>query len=184
MTGSSTSPAALHVVIVGAGFGGLAAAAALKGTAVRVTIIDRNNYNLFVPLLYQVATADLSPGDIAEPIRKIFRRHANIEVLMAEVTAVDTTRREVSLRGGKTIGYDRLIITTGSSYSYFGKDHWAALAPGIKTIEDARRIRSRLLMALETAEMSEDAATQAALMTTIIVGGGPTGVELAGKSVV
>lgn len=175
------SGTALHVVIIGAGFGGLATASMLKGTGIDVTIIDKNNYHLFVPLLYQVATAELPPGDIAEPVRRIFRRHANTEVLMAEVTQVDPARREVTLNTGRIISYDRLVIGTGSQYNYFGHEQWAAVAPGLKTIEDARRIRSRLLMAFEIAEMTDDPARQAALMTTVIVGGGPTGVELAGS---
>ena len=178
MTSSSGVP---HIVIIGAGFGGLAAASALKNSGLSVTVIDKTNYNLFVPLLYQVAAAELAPGDIAEPIRKILRRHANISVLMAEVDGIDTATREVSLRGGKTIPYDKLIIGTGSHYDYFGRDQWAEVAPGLKSIEDARRIRSRVLMAFEIAEMTDDAERQAALMTTIIVGGGPTGVELAGS---
>jgi NADH dehydrogenase len=175
------SEMAPHIVIVGAGFGGLATASMLKRTGIDVTIIDKNNYHLFVPLLYQVATAELSPGDIAEPVRRIFRRHANIQVLMAEVTRVDAARREVTLNTGRVISYDRLVIGTGSKYNYFGHEQWATVAPGLKTIEDARRIRSRLLMAFEIAEMTDDPARQAALMTTIIVGGGPTGVELAGS---
>lgn len=175
------SEMAPHVVIVGAGFGGLAAASALKGTGIDVTVIDKNNYHLFVPLLYQVATAELSPGDIAEPVRRIFRRHSNIEVLMAEVTGVDAARREVTLHNGRVISYDRLILGTGSKYNYFGHEQWARVAPGLKTIEDARRLRSRLLMAFEVAEITDDPAQQAALMTTVIVGGGPTGVELAGS---
>jgi NADH dehydrogenase len=178
MTSSSGVP---HIVIIGAGFGGLAAASTLKNSGLSVTVIDKTNYNLFVPLLYQVATAELAPGDIAEPIRKILHRDANISVLMAEVDGIDTTAREVSLRGGKTIPYDKLIIGTGSHYDYFGRDQWAEVATGLKSIEDARRIRSRLLMAFEIAEMTDDAERQAALMTTIIVGGGPTGVELAGS---
>ena len=175
------APEAPRIVIIGAGFGGLAAAAGLANSGLPVTVIDKTNYNLFVPLLYQVATAELAPSDIAEPIRKILHRHPNIDVLLAEVTAIDTTNRMVSLRGGKIIPYDRLIIGTGSQYNYFGHDRWATVAPGLKTIEDARRIRSRLLMTFELAEMTDDAERQAALMTTIIVGGGPTGVELAGS---
>lgn len=170
-----------HVVIVGAGFGGLAAAKALKNAGVRVTVVDKTNYHLFVPLLYQVATAALSPGDIAEPIRKVLSRRRNTDVVLGEVTAIDPVRHEVRLSTGRAIAYDRLIVGTGSSYSYFGKNQWSRYAPGLKTIEDCRRIRSRLLMAFELAEMTEDAGRQAALMTTIIVGGGPTGVELAGS---
>jgi NADH dehydrogenase len=177
-----TMPAAPRVVIIGAGFGGLAAAQGFKNTGISVTVIDKTNYNLFVPLLYQVATAELAPGDIAEPVRKILHRHRNVEVLLAEVSGIDTARRTVFLGGRKTIPYDALIIATGSHYNYFGREHWAAVASGLKTIEDARRIRSRLLMTFELAEMTNDAARQAALMTTIIVGGGPTGVEMAGSS--
>ncbi len=169
-----------HVVIVGAGFGGLACAARLGGKPIRVTVIDKHNYHLFVPLLYQVATAALSPADIAEPIRKILRRHRNVEVMMGEVTGVDTTTRQVRLAGGRTVGYDRLVIATGSLYHYFGHDEWAEMAPGLKTIEDARTIRTRLLTAFERAEMTDDPDRQRALMTTLVVGGGPTGVEMAG----
>jgi NADH:ubiquinone reductase (H+-translocating) len=170
-----------HIVIIGAGFGGLAAASALARSGFPITVIDKTNYNLFVPLLYQVATAALAPGDIAEPIRKVLSRYPNIDVLMAEVEAIDTANRVVSLRGGRTLPYDRLILGTGSHYNYFGRDGWEAVAPGLKGIEDARRIRSRLLMSFETAEMTDDPERQAALMTTIIVGGGPTGVEMAGS---
>lgn len=175
------TPEGPRIVIIGAGFGGLAAAAALGRGGFPVTVIDKTNYNLFVPLLYQVATAALAPGDIAEPIRKILSRYPTIDVLMAEVTAIDTTNRVISLRGGRTLSYDRLILGTGSLYNYFGHDRWEAVAPGLKSIEDARRIRSRLLMAFETAEMTDDPERQAALMTTVIVGGGPTGVEMAGS---
>jgi NADH dehydrogenase len=174
-----------HVVIIGAGFGGLACAAALGGTGIPVTVIDRRNYHLFVPLLYQVATAALSPADIAQPIRKILSRHSNIRVVLDEVTGIDTERRLVRLnpdgphRDGDIL-YDRLVIATGSSYSYFGHDEWAAVAPGVKTIEDAQHIRARLLGCFERAELSTDLEEQAMLMTVVIVGGGPTGVELAG----
>jgi len=174
-----------HVVIIGAGFGGLACAAALGSTGIPVTVIDRRNYHLFVPLLYQVATAALSPADIAQPIRKILSRHPNIRVVLGEVTGIDTERRLVRLnpdgphRDGD-VRYDRLVIATGSSYSYFGHDEWAAVAPGVKTIEDAQHIRARLLGCFERAELSTDPEEQAMLMTVVIVGGGPTGVELAG----
>jgi NADH:quinone reductase (non-electrogenic) len=169
-----------HVVIIGAGFGGLACAAKMGGTNIRVTIIDRQNYHLFVPLLYQVATAALSPADIAEPVRKILSRYWNIDVMLGEVTGIDTARRTVFLADGKVVPYDRLVIATGSVYSYFGHDEWAKIAPGLKSIEDARQIRTRLLLSFEQAEMSADTEQQKALMTTVIVGGGPTGVEMAG----
>lgn len=169
-----------QVVIIGAGFGGLACAEALGGTDVRVTVIDRRNYHLFVPLLYQVATAALSPADIAQPIRKILSRHRNIGVILGEVAGIDRTRRRVTVTDGGDVPYDRLVIATGSSYSYFGHDDWAAVAPGLKTIEDAQHIRARLLGCFERAELSTDPDEQAMLMTSVIVGGGPTGVELAG----
>lgn len=169
-----------HVVIVGAGFSGLACAAKLGGTNIRVTIIDKNNYHLFVPLLYQVATAALSPADIAEPVRKILSRYWNIDVVLGEVTGIDRTRRQVLLANGQMLRYDRLVIATGAHYSYFGHDEWAQFAPGLRTIEDARTIRARLLLAFEQAEMCADGGHQHALMTTVIVGGGPTGVEMAG----
>ncbi|HEX2215215.1 MAG TPA: NAD(P)/FAD-dependent oxidoreductase [Xanthobacteraceae bacterium] len=170
-----------HVVIVGAGFAGLACARKLGGKPVRVTVIDRNNYHLFVPLLYQVATAALSPADIARPIRRILGRFGNIEVVFGQVVGVDTAQRAVHLGDGGTIPYDRLVLATGSEYSYFGHDEWAPLAPGPRTLEQARAIRGRLLTAFERAEIAHDSAEQNALMTTVIVGGGPTGVEMAGS---
>lgn len=169
-----------HVVVIGAGFAGLACAGELGGTDVRVTVIDRHNYHLFVPLLYQVASAALSPADIAEPIRKILSRHRNIDVIMGEVAGIDLAARRVRLADGSFVPFDRLVVATGSVYSYFGHDEWAEHAPGIKTIENARRIRARLLTSFEQAEMSCDPKQQQALMTSIIVGGGPTGVEMAG----
>lgn len=168
-----------HVVILGAGFGGLACAQALGGRAVRVTIIDRHNYHLFVPLLYQVATAALSPADIAEPVRKVLRRHRNIDVVMGEVTGIDTDSRCVRLASGY-VPYDRLVIATGSEYNYFGNDRWKAFAPGLKTIADARKIRARVLRGFELAEISKDPVEQRMLTTSVVVGGGPTGVEMAG----
>lgn len=170
-----------HIVIVGAGFAGLNLAKALCRARVRVTVIDRRNYHLFVPLLYQVATAALSPADIAEPVRKVLRRCTNTDVVLGEVVGVDTGRRQVRLADGSFVPYDRLILATGSSYGYFGHDEWADIAPGLKTVEDARQIRSRLLMCFEQAEMAPDAEQRRRLMTTVIVGGGPTGVELAGS---
>lgn len=174
------APGDPRVVILGAGFGGLACAAALGGAPARVTVIDRNNYHLFVPLLYQVATAALSPADIAQPIRSVLRRHRNIEVLMGEVTGIDTAARSVRLASGRALSYDRLVVATGSSYSYFGHDDWATHAPGLKTIDQARALRTRLLLAFEMAEMEPDAARRRDLLTVLIVGGGPTGVEVAG----
>ena len=170
-----------RVVIVGAGFGGLACAQALGGKPVKVTIVDRRNYHLFVPLLYQVATAALSPADIARPIRRILGRFTNIEVVLGTVTGVDTAARRVRLANGAELAYDKLVVATGSDYSYFGHPEWAEFAPGPKTLEDARRIRAHLLIAFERAEASRDPARQDALMTTVIVGGGPTGVEMAGS---
>ena len=169
-----------HVVIVGAGFGGLPCAKRLGGAPFRVTVIDRRNYHLFVPLLYQVATAALSPADIAQPIRRLLRRYQNIDVVLGEVTGVDVAGKRVLLEGESPIAYDRLVVATGSTYNYFGHGEWARVAPGPKNLEDARTIRARLLLAFEKAEISTDPAEQAALLTTVIVGGGPTGVEMAG----
>lgn len=168
-----------HVVVVGAGFAGLNAAKALADAPVRVTLIDRRNHHLFQPLLYQVATAALSAADIASPIRRIFRKQDNVEVLLGEVTAIDTQGGEVVLDGDR-IGYDYLIVATGASHAYFGHDEWAEFAPGLKSLEDALAIRRRILLAFETAERVQDPGQRAALMTFVIVGGGPTGVELAG----
>jgi NADH dehydrogenase len=174
-------PAGPHVVIVGGGFGGLAVARELGSTPeIRVTLIDRRNYHLFQPLLYQVATAVLSPGEIAEPIRRILSRHKNVTVLLEELDAVDTGRREVSLRGGTSIGYDILVLATGATHSYFGHPEWAAVAPGLKTLDDARRIRSRVLLAFESAETVRDPDERDRLLTFVVIGGGPTGVEMAG----
>jgi NADH:quinone reductase (non-electrogenic) len=170
-----------RVVIVGAGFGGLACARALGGKPVKVTIVDRRNYHLFVPLLYQVATAALSPADIARPIRRILGRFSNIEVVLGTVTGIDTAARRVRLASGTELPYDKLVVATGSDYSYFGHPEWAEFAPGPRTLEDARRIRARLLTAFERAEASREPVKQEALMTTVIVGGGPTGVEMAGS---
>jgi NADH dehydrogenase len=171
---------ASHVVIVGGGFGGLACARALGGAPIRVTLVDRNNYHLFVPLLYQVATAALSPADIAQPIRKLVKGQPLTSVVMDEVTGVDVARKRLSLASGRSLDYDRLVVATGSSYSYFGHDEWSAEAPAVKSIEDALRIRARLLTAFERAEVCEDPQEQLRLLTTVIVGGGPTGVEMAG----
>jgi NADH dehydrogenase/putative oxidoreductase len=168
-----------RVVIVGAGFGGLSCAAALRRTRVSITLIDRANYHLFQPLLYQVATAAVSPGDIAAPIRPLFRDAFNSRVLLGAVSGIDVTRQCV-LVGAKVLPYDYLVLATGAQHSYFGKDQWAPFAPGLKKIEDATEIRRRLLIAFERAESTEDETERRAQLTFLIVGGGPTGVELAG----
>jgi NADH:quinone reductase (non-electrogenic) len=169
----------VHVVIVGGGFGGLYAARALQDVDVEVTLLDRRNHHVFQPLLYQVASAALSPGDIASPIRWILRRQKNVEVLLADVRRVDPARRLVILADGE-IPYDFLILATGATHAYFGHDEWQVIAPGLKTLEDALEIRRRVLLAYEHAEREEDAAKRAALLTFVVIGGGPTGVELAG----
>jgi NADH dehydrogenase FAD-containing subunit/uncharacterized membrane protein YphA (DoxX/SURF4 family) len=168
-----------HVVIVGGGFGGVAAARGLRYAPCRVTLLDQHNYHLFQPLLYQVATAWLSPADIATPLREMFRVQANVRVLLGEVTGVDPALRQIAL-GEARFAYDFLIIGTGARHSYFGHDDWEAAAPGLKGIEDALDIRRRLLLAFEAAERSQNEAERQAWLTFIIVGGGPTGVELAG----
>jgi len=168
-----------HVVIVGGGFGGLYAARALAGRPVRVTLLDRRNHHLFQPLLYQVATAALNPSDIAMPLRSILRRAANVTVLLAEVEAVDLAARRLVL-DGDSLEYDALVLAAGAGHSYFGHDDWEALAPSLKTLEDALEIRRRVLVAYEEAEREEDRAEQRALLTSVVIGGGPTGVELAG----
>ena len=183
-----------HVVIVGGGFAGLDVARTLAREPVRVTLIDRHNYHLFQPLLYQVATASLSPGDIASPIRWVLRRQANVRVLLAEVRAIDTQARTVTLGPGpveryedlpatplpETLTYDYLVVAAGAAHAYFGHPEWADRAPGLKTLDDALEIRRRVLLAFEAAEREPDAAAQRRLLTFVIIGGGPTGVELAG----
>jgi NADH:ubiquinone reductase (H+-translocating) len=170
------------VVIIGGGFAGLNAARALAGTPVGITIVDRRNFHLFQPLLYQVATAGLNPSDIAYPIRAIFRRQPNVErIVLAEVTGIDVDVRHVTVDDGEQIPYDWLLVATGATHSYFGKDDWASLAPGLKTIEDALAIRGRVLTAFERAERHpEDAAR---LLTFVVIGAGPTGVEMAGAMI-
>lgn len=169
-----------RVVIVGGGFGGLHAALGLAKAQVDITLIDRKNYYTFQPLLYQVALAVLSPGDIAQPIRTIMRDHKNVDVLMDEVVEIDAAGRRVKLKAGPLLEYDYLILATGATHSYFGKNEWAALAPGLKTIEDATEIRRRVLLAFELAERQMlETGTHPAL-NFVIIGGGPTGVELAG----
>jgi len=169
-----------HVVIVGGGFGGLAAAKALAGAAVDITLIDKRNHHLFQPLLYQVATAGLSPADIAGSIRAILAAQANVRVLLDRVYGIDRGRQQVILGDGEPIAYDWLIIATGATHSYFGRDEWAPFAPGIKTIDDATAIRRRVLLALERAETETDPEQRKALLTFVVIGGGPTGVEMAG----
>jgi NADH dehydrogenase len=168
-----------HVVVIGGGFGGLAAARALRKTPVNLTVVDRRNHHLFQPLLYQVATAALNPSDIAVPIRSILRRQKNATVLMGEAVAIDAPNRKVRLADGE-LSYDYLIVATGATHSYFGHDDWAPFAAGLKTIEDALEIRRRILIAFERAERETDPERQREWLTFVIVGGGPTGVELAG----
>jgi NADH dehydrogenase FAD-containing subunit len=168
-----------HVVVVGAGFGGVAAVNRLKRLPVRVTLVDRNNYHLFQPLLYQIATAALSPADVATPIRSLFAADGNVRVLLGTVEAIDPVAKVVTLARG-TLHYDTLLLATGAKHSYFGRDEWAAFAPGLKTIEDGTAIRARVLSAFERAEASDSSADAARLLTFAIVGAGPTGVELAG----
>jgi NADH dehydrogenase len=177
----TTSPSAHRVLIVGGGFGGLYAARALgKAREADVTLVDRRNFHLFQPLLYQVATGALSPGEIAQPLRSVLRRNRNTTVLLGEAVGVDPERREVVLSDGGPIGYDTLIVATGARFSYFGNDSWAAVAPGLKSIDDALDIRRRILIAFEAAERERDARRRAEWMTFVVVGGGPTGAELAG----
>jgi NADH dehydrogenase len=168
-----------RVVIVGGGFGGLEAARALRRVPVGVTLIDRRNFHLFQPLLYQVATGGLSPANIASPLRGILTHHKRTRVLLGEVTDIDPDHRAVILLDGQ-VEYDTLIVATGSHHNYFGNDHWESLAPGLKTIEDATRIRRRILRAFEAAERETDPAAARAWLNFVILGAGPTGVELAG----
>ena len=169
-----------HIVIIGGGFGGLSAARALRHADVRVTLIDRRNHHVFQPLLYQVATATLSPGDIAAPIRWILRSIRNVRVLLANAIRIDVAARRIELSDGGPLDYDWLIVATGSKHAYFGHGDWEPDAPGLKTLEDAIAIRRRILIAFERAEREEDTRRQRQLLTFVIVGGGPTGVELAG----
>jgi NADH:ubiquinone reductase (H+-translocating) len=168
-----------RIVIVGAGFGGLSAAMALANSDFAVTIVDRHNYHLFQPLLYQVATAALSPADIASPIRGIMRRHTNVSVILANVSGIDLDRREVIAEDHR-IGFDTLVIATGARHAYFGHDEWASFAPGLKTIDDATYLRRRILLAFEKAETETDPQERRRLLNFVVVGGGPTGVEMAG----
>lgn len=169
----------MHVVIVGGGFGGLNAARALRNVPVEVTLLDRRNHHVFQPLLYQVAGAALSPGEIASPIRWILRHQKNVEVLLANVVRVDAERRTLILTDGE-VAYDFLILASGATHAYFGHDDWQVAAPGLKTLEDALEIRRRVLLAYERAERETDPGKREALLTFVVIGGGPTGVELAG----
>jgi NADH dehydrogenase len=176
-------PSPQHVVIVGAGFGGLTAAQKLSGAAVRITIIDQRNHHLFQPLLYQVGTAALATSEIAWPIRFLMRNREEVTTLLGTVTGVDPQNRRVQLQDGAAVDFDTLILATGARHAYFGHDDWEPFAPGLKTLEDATSIRRKVLLSLERAEREDDAARRAALLTFVIVGGGPTGVELAGAIV-
>jgi NADH dehydrogenase len=169
-----------RVVIVGAGFGGLAAAQALRNAPVDITLIDKRNHHLFQPLLYQVATAALSPADIAAPIRSILSGNRNTRVLLDRVEGIDSVNKQVLLGDGEPVPYDWLILATGARHSYFGRDDWAEHAPGIKTIDDATAVRRKVLLALERAETETDHERRKALLTFVVIGGGPTGVEMAG----
>jgi NADH:ubiquinone reductase (H+-translocating) len=169
-----------HVVIVGGGFGGLAVAQGLNGTGVRITIVDQRNHHLFQPLLYQVGTATLATSEIAWPIRQLFRRRKDITTLLGTAAGVDAAAREVLLEDGARIGYDSLVLATGARHAYFGHDEWEPYAPALKTLEDATSIRRRILLSFERAERESDAAQRRAWLTFVIVGGGATGVELAG----
>jgi NADH dehydrogenase len=168
-----------RVVILGAGFGGLQAAKSLANAPVKVTIIDRNNHHLFQPMLYQVATAGLSPADISSPVRHTLKKQQNTEVLMAEVTGIDMQEQRV-LMHDQSIPYDYLIVATGATSNYFGHDNWQKLAPGLKTLNEAMKVRDMVLLAFEAAEREKDDEKRKALLTFVLVGGGPTGVELAG----
>ncbi|KAF1720111.1 NAD(P)/FAD-dependent oxidoreductase [Pseudoxanthomonas wuyuanensis] len=177
---SQPLPAVPHIVIVGGGFAGLWATRALANAPVRITLIDRRNHHLFQPLLYQVATAGLSAPDIAAPLRHILRRQRNVEVRLAEVERIDAAGKHLELAGGERIGFDFLLLASGATHAYFGHDEWAAHAPGLKTLDDALQLRRHLLLAFERAEAEPDPARRAAWLNFAIVGGGPTGVELAG----
>jgi len=168
-----------HVVIVGGGFGGLSAAKALAKAPFDITLVDRTNHHLFQPLLYQVATAGLSPADIAAPIRHVLNGQRNLKVVLGEVSGVDLARKEV-IADDRRVGYDDLVIATGARHAYFGHDDWAAVAPGLKTLDDATAVRRRILLAFEHAETEADAEERARLLTFVVIGGGPTGVEMAG----
>src|SRR5438309_4283287 len=177
----TTAPAKLHrVVIVGAGFGGLETTYRLAGAGVQITLVDRRNHHLFQPLLYQVATASLATSEIAWPIRYLLRDRPEVTTLFATVTGVDAGAKCVQLDDGGALPYDTLVLATGARHAYFGHDEWEPFAPGLKTLEDATTLRRRILVAFERAERESDPQRRAALLTFVIIGGGPTGVELAG----
>jgi len=169
-----------RVVIIGCGFGGLEAARALRQANVAITLVDKTNHHLFQPLLYQVATAGLSAPAIAAPVRHLFRKQANLTTLLGEAVAIEADSRIVRLKDGSLLPYDHLVVAAGSTHSYFGHDEWAAVAPGLKTLDDAFEIRRRILLAFEAAEKEEDPVLRAAWLTFVVIGGGPTGVEMAG----
>jgi NADH dehydrogenase len=170
-----------RIVVIGGGFGGIEVAKALGKAGLPVTLVDRQNHHLFQPLLYQVATAALSAPDVAEPVRKILRRYESVQVLLGEVTGIDLQSRTITLEHGASQGFDILVLASGASHGYFGHDDWAPHAPGLKTLADARHIRAKSLLAFELAERETDPAEQQRLITMVVVGGGPTGVELAGS---
>src|SRR3954447_23905091 len=180
MSMEQTRPASHRVVIVGAGFGGLETVYRLAGAQVTITLVERRNHHLFQPLLYQVATAALGPSEIAWPVRYLLRGRPEVTTLLATVTGVDTEKRCVTLDGGDSLPYDTLVLATGARHAYFGHDEWEPFAPGLKTLEDATTLRRRILIAFEDAERESDPQRRAALLTFVIIGAGPTGVELAG----
>ncbi|MGB0346405.1 MAG: NAD(P)/FAD-dependent oxidoreductase [Balneolaceae bacterium] len=169
------------IVIIGGGFGGMNVAKSLRGTNYEITIIDKSNHHLFQPLLYQVATAALSPGDIAVPIRSVFSSQKNVSVILGEVVAVSKKDQVVQLAEGDVIPFDYLVIATGAQYNYFGNDNWEPIAPGLKSLDDALRIRERILLSLEKAEKTPDLEDRKPFLTFVVIGGGPTGVEMAGS---
>ena len=180
MTPSVRTNGRPSVVVVGAGFGGLSAVKALKDAEVDITLVDRRNHHLFVPLLYQVATAQLTPEHVAQPLRRILKKQKNVKVVFGEATGIDVDARELQLDGGRSLHYDYLVVGVGARDSYFGKDQWAEHAWGLKSLEDAERIRTRVLLNFELAEKERDPEIRRRMLTYVLVGGGPTGVEMAG----
>jgi NADH dehydrogenase len=182
-----SSPSPHRVIVVGGGFGGLQAATHLTGAPVELTLVDRRNFHLFQPLSYQVATGALSPGEVCYPLRAIFRRHRNVRVVLGEVAGFDLDRRRLDVRPvvgegvARSLEYDTLIVAGGSHYSYFGHDEWRDVAPEVKSLESALAVRARLLAAFEAAELDDDDARRRAWLTFVVVGAGPTGVEMAGQ---